>query len=338
MSLFIYFLIFLIILCIYLKSKEKSVLSRYINTKTGKQIPSYTMFQSLILIYQRFGLKEDAFTNVRKMVKEKGETFGTFFGGSFFFYLTNANDIKTIASSKNIEKSDMSALFTPLIDKYLGKSLLMLNDETWAIQRKTINNALGYSKIKSLVPIFHKMAGLFVEKIKTKTGYIDMFEMSTLITFDVIGKTGFGYDFHSLDNAENEKLNYFKKIMDSFFNFPSILFKSHYDNLPLKNNKILKNACDNVDKWIDNIIEERREKRKGVSNNDNKSKDLLDFILDSETEEDVHLDNRELKSNIFLFFFAGHDTSASTITSVLYFLAKHPDYIKKAQEEIKSTL
>jgi cytochrome P450 len=79
------------------------------------------------------------------------------------------------------------------------------------------------------------------------------------MTFDVIGKAGFGFDFNSLKGSKNEELLNMKAILNSFFHFPSILFKSYYENLPLKRNIELKKSYLKIDQWIDNIISQRRE-------------------------------------------------------------------------------
>ena len=36
---------------------------------------------------------------------------------------------------------------------------------------------------------------------------------------------------------------------------------------------------------------------------------------------------------LFVFFVAGYETTANTVTSILYFLAKNPQYIEKLRQE-----
>lgn len=36
---------------------------------------------------------------------------------------------------------------------------------------------------------------------------------------------------------------------------------------------------------------------------------------------------------LFVFFVAGYETTANTVTSILYFLAKNPQYIEKLRRE-----
>ena len=39
---------------------------------------------------------------------------------------------------------------------------------------------------------------------------------------------------------------------------------------------------------------------------------------------------------LFVFFVAGYETTANTVTSILFFLAKNPQYIEKIRQEADS--
>ncbi|GJJ11711.1 hypothetical protein Clacol_005948 [Clathrus columnatus] len=49
------------------------------------------------------------------------------------------------------------------------------------------------------------------------------------------------------------------------------------------------------------------------------------------------LTNEEVISQLTTFFFAGHDTTSSTLVWALYELSRHPEYQTKVREEIKTT-
>ena len=46
----------------------------------------------------------------------------------------------------------------------------------------------------------------------------------------------------------------------------------------------------------------------------------------------------ELISNLFVFFFAGQDTSSVALSRIFYFLAQHFDVQEKLRREVEETL
>ena len=84
------------------------------------------------------------------------------------------------------------------------------------------------------------------------------------------------------------------------------------------------------------IIDDKRQKRPNVNT---KRKDLLDLLLEAVDDETGHdMDEGELFSQVFIFLFAGHETSSIALSWVLYFLAQHPDVQQKLRREVKESL
>ena len=46
----------------------------------------------------------------------------------------------------------------------------------------------------------------------------------------------------------------------------------------------------------------------------------------------------EMIAQLFVFFLAGYETTATTVTVILNFLAKHPQYIEKIRKEAQQEI
>ena len=69
------------------------------------------------------------------------------------------------------------------------------------------------------------------------------------------------------------------------------------------------------------------------------SKDLLDRFLEAFDDETGRGVNEEkLISNLFVFFFAGQDTSSVALSWIFYFLAQHLDVQENPRREVAETL
>ena len=62
--------------------------------------------------------------------------------------------------------------------------------------------------------------------------------------------------------------------------------------------------------------------------------DFLDILISARDEEGVGLTDLEIRNEVDTFLFAGHDTTASGLSWILYALAKYPEHQRKVQEEV----
>jgi len=86
------------------------------------------------------------------------------------------------------------------------------------------------------------------------------------------------------------------------------------------------------------LLERTVEKAKKDQENGLETHTILDHILSISKGNNSLLTPEETRQNLFLFFFAGHETTASTLTSIVYFLSKHPECQLKLQKELDSVL
>jgi cytochrome P450 len=83
-------------------------------------------------------------------------------------------------------------------------------------------------------------------------------------------------------------------------------------------------ARENILAFIDEAIEHRRQYP---------TNDALSLLVQTRDEEGNALTNDELQAQTLLMLFAGHETSASMLTSLMMALAQHPDILAKARAE-----
>ncbi len=74
------------------------------------------------------------------------------------------------------------------------------------------------------------------------------------------------------------------------------------------------------------------------ANPDSGRMDVLSLLLDVRDEAGEGFSDREVRDQLMTLMFAGHDTSTSTLTFMMYELARRPDVIEKLQAEQDAVL
>ncbi|CAG8603424.1 21442_t:CDS:10, partial [Gigaspora rosea] len=155
-------------------------------------------------------------------------------------------------------------------------------------------------------------------------------------TLDVLGKAAFAIDFNNLEDPNNVYVTAYNKVQEDIQN-PYFIYFPILNYIPFLNKQRFKRV-EELDNKFNKIIEQKREALVN-GNTENNRKDLLDLMLKAcEDPENQNLSNTELRHNLGVFMLAGHDTTASSLATILYLLAAHKDVQQKAREEILTVL
>merc|ERR1712147_264799 len=125
------------------------------------------------------------------------------------------------------------------------------------------------------------------------------------------GRAEFSHNFQALSrevDSVDPWLNALEEGLRLVAN-PFLFFLPWTQHLPLRRNQVMKSHLAKLDELVFEIL---RKKRACAGS---EAPDLLDLIL---KEEGKALSDRMLHNNVFLFFLAGHETSASTLSFALH--------------------
>jgi cytochrome P450 len=88
----------------------------------------------------------------------------------------------------------------------------------------------------------------------------------------------------------------------------------------------LRSARARIDGMLAEEIAVRRSQPRGA--------DLLSLLLEARDEEDRALSDAEVRDQLMTVLFAGHDTATSTVSFLMYELARHPTALARVAEEL----
>ena len=98
--------------------------------------------------------------------------------------------------------------------------------------------------------------------------------------------------------------------------------------IPLPAHRRFREALRRVRAAVQHVIQERRA-------SEERHDDLLDQLLHAQDPETGHpLEDREIQDEVLAFFFAGHETTAVTLSWMWYLLSMHPHVQERMREEM----
>ena len=237
-----------------------------------------------------------------------------------------------IGTSKHTIEFEKTETLRHLL-RFLSSGIILQEGSTHAQIRKELLPVFNMSNIEKMYPEFLKGTKKFISKLKRVDPHnyqiVNDLQSATL---DIISKVAFDYDMNSLD-GESKVSKAFESLLivvefDVFMllelAFP--LFPKVFECVKFETKKNIKIVQD----CIHDVIKKRL--------NDTTEKDDLLAKCLLATKHSSDKDKLEdLGHQLTTFMAAGHETTSSALSWVLYELAKHPEMQSKLRREIIAT-
>ncbi|XP_036884538.1 cytochrome P450 4F3 isoform X1 [Sturnira hondurensis] len=240
-------------------------------------------------------------------------------------------------------------VFYRFLKAWLGDGLLLSAGDKWSRHRRLLTPAFHFNILKPYVKIFSKSADIMHAKWQHLASEgntrLDMFEHISLMTLDSLQKCVFSFDSHCQENPSEyiaailELSALVTKRHDQLFLYLDFLYHLTPDG------RRFRQACRLVHSFTDAVIQERRRTLPDQGVDDfleakakTKILDFIDVLLLTKDEDGKRLSDEDIRAEADTFMFAGHDTTASGLSWVLYNLARHPEYQERCRQEVQQLL
>jgi len=217
------------------------------------------------------------------------------------------------------------------VEPFLGQGLVTANGEHWLKQRRLMQPMFHRQKIAALTGTMTEAAQEMLvrwEAFATQHKPFDITSEMMLLTQKIIVRTMFSTDIRTnteaIANAFTEVLEYLNALLFSPINLPLAW--------PTPTNIRFKRANALIEKTLYHIIHERR-----AANRD--ENDLLSMLLEARDEATGEgMSDKQIRDELMTIFFAGHETTATTLSWAWYLLGQHPAVYRQLESEIDSVL
>ncbi|CDO77690.1 hypothetical protein BN946_scf184969.g41 [Trametes cinnabarina] len=236
-----------------------------------------------------------------------------------------------------------------------GPNIVWADGEVYHRHRKIMNPAFSTAQLRSFLLLFQAVGHKLSEKWKAELAShkeVEVFVNRWLsrAALDIIGAAAFDYDYKAMDEADESALAkaYHGIFKDVNFRLSKaeLILRASWDYLPfpiLKLFAYVPARTFNHVRYVKNlymtygkqILGEKRsevdaEKRAG-------EKDVVTILVkaNESSDEKTRLNEEEILAQMYTLTLAGHETTATTLTFLLYELAKNPEYQARMRQEIR---
>ncbi|KAL2810347.1 cytochrome P450 [Aspergillus granulosus] len=223
---------------------------------------------------------------------------------------------------------------TAIISHVVGqKSLILSEGREWYAMRSIFAPGFAASKIITLTSAVVDETLIFCNILRqhAQTGEVfRLWDATIALTIDVIGRAILDVTFNS-QTTENEFVGSLRKLILSTPDFGSM---NPFEKLNLIRPFIHWRHGRKVENYISKVIDERSR----LATAKKTSKPVLDYALEENARNNQtiiprHELKRVILDNMRSFIFAGHDTTASTLSYIYLMMERHPKALAKVQQE-----
>ncbi|SAL97997.1 hypothetical protein [Absidia glauca] len=240
----------------------------------------------------------------------------------------------------NFENYIKGNLFHYATFPLLGHGIFNANGAQWRYQRKTAALVFSVKNFRDhFTDVFVKeltlVCDIFTKAMETRT-VIDFHDIMYKFTLDSFVLIGFGAQVNALtttgkvpfaESFDILQMNVFDRsinLMEPIKRYASAIFTPWKPNIA-SHQKV-------VNDFAASVIQQRRASKVQTQ------KDLLSRFMETKNEKGDPLSDKELRDAIMNLTVAGRDTTAQTLSWVLYNLMLHPETEEKLVAEIQESV
>ncbi|KAG5831129.1 hypothetical protein ANANG_G00300560 [Anguilla anguilla] len=183
--------------------------------------------------------------------------------------------------------------------------------------------AFSREALENYVPVIQEeVRSTVTDWLQSESGVLVYPEMKRLM-FRIAMRILLGFEPEQTKTDEPDLVEAFEEMMKNLFSLPiDVPFSGLYRGLRARN-------------FIHSKIEENLKKKMEHCVDESKPRDALQLLIENCRQNKERLSMQEIKESATELLFGGHETTASTATSLVMFLGLHLDVVLRVRRELQ---
>ncbi|KAM8876217.1 cytochrome P450 26A1 [Synchiropus picturatus] len=188
-------------------------------------------------------------------------------------------------------------------------------------KKKAIMRAFSREALELYIPVIQEEVRAAVQEWLSRDSFVLVYPEMKRLMFRIAMRILLGFEPEQIKTDEQELVEAFEEMIKNLFSLPiDVPFSGLYRGLKARN-------------FIHSKIEENIKKKLQETNKESKHRDALQQLIDSSRKNGEPFSMQAIKESATELLFGGHETTASTATSLIMFLSLNPEVMDKLRQE-----
>jgi cytochrome P450 len=272
---------------------------------------------------------DDTIAFLSKLADEHPQAVRLRFGPVYLWVVSDPQLVRQvlITDQKRYRRPDT---FSSMLKAITPESLFVDEGEVWRRQRRALQPAFHRQQIAGFGEIMAAEAQKSADRLLASQGKpVDVQAEMVRTALEIVGRSLFSVDMYGSD--QGERLSAAFDTTSSWINYR---FKTMLPPplwVPTPTNRSFNQARTEMRKIVRSVLDERR--RSGVERHD-----FLQMLMEVRYDDGTGMSDEQIVYESASFFFAGHETTANTLSWASWLLATHPEAERTLWDEVDSVL
>jgi cytochrome P450 len=228
---------------------------------------------------------------------------------------------------------------TATISNELGGNpgLFQAEGADWRNQRRMVMPAFAPQAIKAYFPALVKVAQRLQRRwegtLQAQTP-IDLTADLKRYTVDIIAGLAFGTEVNTIEAGEDVIQQHLDIVLPAIAR-RSIALVPYWRYFKLPADRRLERSVAAMHSAIDELIASARQRMQADPARRDRAPNLLEAMIAAADQEGSGVSDCDVAGNVSTMLLAGEDTTANSLAWMLYLLHRHPEALRRAQDEVR---
>lgn len=274
--------------------------------------------------------------DVEGWVRRYGPLMRAWFGRTLVLVVADSEAVSNIMRDR--PDGFRRPLSSYIVSEEMGGTpgLFLAEGAEWRNQRRMVMAGLAPGAVKAYFPALVTVAQRLQRRWQhaaARGKSITLDDDLKRYTVDIIAGLAFGSDVNTLEAGDDVIQRHLDAILPAVAR-RSFAMLPYWRYVRLPSDRQLERDVAALDAAVAGLVQQARERLAHDAARRARPANLLEAMIVAADQPDSGVDNRAVVGNVLTMLLAGEDTTANTISWMIYLLQRHPQALARAREEV----